>query len=250
MIYAGKRKKIFLCIIALALVVCTLLLTALPTFALAAENDNKFDDTDVLEDLTSSKINGKAFDLKNYPFDENGEIQVISFVEYCYSYKANLRGNYGLYVYIYNPQGLNLSTSNKQNKIQMAVAYDADGNPTDYQKFNLEFCSKTESGDYKNLFYKFKVVDRQINGKGFAERVNSAARRYDVSGIELTKHGSNTAKEYGVCGTFIFTGYAEGYGPDANAKSTLNCDVEYLDVLLWVGITIIIISRFIVNINR
>ena len=231
MSYAGRKNRFLLCIIALATVVCTLLTMVHPIVAYAAESETGFDSTNVLDDLQSSKVNGKPFDIADYPFNESKDIQVISFVEYCYSYKANLRDNYGLYVYIYSPKGLNLSTNEKQNKIQMAVAYDAEGNPTDYAKFSLEFCSKVESGDYKNLFYKFKLIDRKVNGTTFSDRVNSNARRYDVSGVELTKYGSSTATEYGVCGTYIFTGFAEGYGPDANAKSTLSCDVEYLETI-------------------
>ena len=202
-----------------------------PIVAYAAESEISFDSTNVLDDLQSSKVNGKAFDMKDYPFNESKDIQVISFVEYCYSYKANLRDNYGLYVYIYNPKGLNLSTNEKQNKIQMAVSYDAEGNPNDYEKFSLEFCSKVESGDYKNLFYKFKVIDHKVNGTTFSDRVNSNARRYDVSGVELTTYGASSATEYGVCGTYVFTGFAEGYGPDANAKSTLSCNIEYLETI-------------------
>ena len=188
---AGKRKKLLLCIVAFAMVICTFFTMSQPIIAYAAENEVKFDETNVLEDLQSSKVNGKPFDMKDYPYDESKDIQVISFVEYCYSYRANQRENYGLYVYIYNPKGWNLSSSDKQNKIQMAVAYDAEGNPTDYQKFSLEFCSKVESGDYKNLFYKFKVVDKPVNGTTFADRVNSNARRYDVSGVEIAKYGAN-----------------------------------------------------------
>ena len=231
MSYAGRKNRFLLCIIALATVVCTLLTMVHPIVAYAAETETGFDSTNVLDDLQSSKVNGKPFDIADYPFNESKDIQVISFVEYCYSYKANLRDNYGLYVYIYNPKGLNLSTNEKQNKIQMAVAYDAEGNPSDYEKFSLEFCSKVESGDYKNLFYKFKVIDRKVNGTTFSDRVNSNARRYDVSGVEITTYGASTATEYGVCGTYIFTGFAEGYGPDANAKSTLSCDVEYLETI-------------------
>ena len=231
MSYAGRKNRFLLCIIALATVVCTLLTMVHPIVAYAAESETGFDSTNVLDDLQSSKVNGKPFDIADYPFNESKDIQVISFVEYCYSYKANLRDNYGLYVYIYNPKGLNLATNEKQNKIQMAVAYDAEGNPTDYAKFSLEFCSKVESGDYKNLFYKFKVIDHKVNGTTFSDRVNSNARRYDVSGVEITTYGSSTATEYGVCGTYIFTGFAEGYGPDANAKSTLSCDVEYLETI-------------------
>lgn len=228
---AGKKNKLLLCIIALAMVVCAIFTVAQPIIAFAAEKGNQFDKTDVLEDLTSSSINGKPFDIRDYPFDENGDIKVISFVEYCYSYRAILMDNYALYIYVYNPKGINLSTDTKQNKIQMAAKYDADGNPIEYEKFNLEFCSKVEKGNYKNLFYKFKVVDKKVNNTTFKDRVNSNARRYDISGVELTKYGENTATEYGVSGTYIFTGYSKGYGPDADSPSTLNCEIDYLETV-------------------
>ena len=231
MTHAGKRNKLLLCIIALAMVVCTFFTMAQPIIAFAAESGASYDNTNVLDDLKSSTVNGKPFDITAYPFDEKKEVQIITFVEYCYSFRANQRDNYGLYIYVYNPKALNISTSSKSNKIQMAVEYDAEGTPTRYEKFNLEFCSKVESGDYKNLFYKFKIVDRKINGKTFADRVNSNARRYDVSGIELLTYGARNATEYGVGGTYTFTGYAEGYGPDANAKSSLSCTVKNLETL-------------------
>lgn len=195
-----------------------------------ASNDNSYDTTNVLDDLTSSSINGQPFDFKDYPYDENGKLSIVSFVEYCYSYKTNMRTNYGLYLLIYNPKALNLSTNAKQNKIQMAVSYDKNGTPTRYEKFDLLFLSKS-SGDYKDLFYKYKIVDSEIDGKRFADRVNTNERRYDISGIELVTYGDKNATEYGIGGTFVFTGYCEGYGPDANAKSTLNCVVKDLETL-------------------
>lgn len=221
-------------IVVFTLAVLTLfgiVISAMPNYAYAyaATEETNFDNTNVLSDLQSSTVNGKPFDISAYPFDENKDIQVINFVEYCYSYKKNLQGNYGLYVYVYNPKGLNLSTSSKNNKIQMAVKYDSEGNPIDYVKFNLEFCSKSDKGDYKNLFYKFKVTDKAVNGTTFYERVSSNARRYDVSGVELMTYGHTSATEYFVGGTYTFTGYAEGYGPDLKAKSTLASTVQYLE---------------------
>ena len=65
--------------------------------------------------------------MKDYPYDEDSQAQIVNFVEYCYSYKGNMQSNYGLYVYVYNPQGLNISTNSKSNKIQMAVSYDSEG---------------------------------------------------------------------------------------------------------------------------
>ena len=227
----GAVRKPLLRVVAMAMVLFALF-SASSTVAYAADDGCiGFDNTNVLDDLSSSTANGKAFDIKNYPFNENGEVQIISFIEYCYSYKANLRDHYGLYIYIYNPQGLNLSTDSKQNKIQMAVSYDAEGNPNDYEKFSLEFCSKVESGNYKNLFYKYKVIDREINGTTFDERVNSNERRYDVSGVELTTYGAQNATEYHVGTTYRFTGFAEGYGPDETAKSTLDSEIEKMETV-------------------
>ncbi len=201
------------------------------TTAYAAGNGSSFDNTKVLDDLLPATVGGKPFDIRDYPFDENGEVQVISFIEYCYSYKANQRDNYGLYVYIYNPKGLNLSTDSKRNKIQMATSYNKDGNPDAYEKFSLEFCSKVESGDYKNLFYKYKVIDRKIDGTTFDQRVNSNERRYDISGIELSVHGSGTVTEYHVGTTYRFTGYAAGYGQNGSDVSTLHCEIEKLETI-------------------
>ena len=201
------------------------------TTAYGAGNGSSFHDTNVLDDLLSSTVNGKPFDVREYPFDETGEVQVISLIEYCYSYKANQRDNYGLYIYVYNPKGLNLSTDSKRNKVQMAVSYDAEGNPDDYEKFSLEYCSKVESGDYKNLFYKYKVIDRKIDGQTFDQRVNSNERRYDISGIELAVHGSGTATEYHVGTSYCFTGYAAGYGQHGSDVSTLHCEIEKLETI-------------------
>ena len=212
------------------LLVFGVVISAAPNIVYAAESTLSYDKTNVLDDLKSSSVNGVPFDIRNYPYSKTGAPRILTFVEYCYSYRANGQDNYGLYVYVYNPQGNALNLTTKQNKIQMAVAYDSNGNATEYQKFNLEFCSRSE-GDYNNLFFKFKVVDREINGKTFIDRVNSNERRYDVSGIELVTVGAKNATEYKVGGIYKFTGYAEGFGPDKDAKSTLNCVVEDMETL-------------------
>ena len=225
------RNKILLCVVTIAIVLCTVVFPVQSTFAYAAESGVSFDNTNVLDDLKSSTVNGQAFNVNNYPFNENGQLKVIDFVEYCYSYRANQRSNYGLYLYVYNPQGLNLSTDSKRNKVQMAVKYNSDGEATDYVKFDLQFCNKSTDSNYKNLFYKFKVADKKVNDTTFADRVNSNERRYDISGIELLTYGATNATDYAVNGTYKFIGFAEGYGPDANAKSTLVCNTQFLETI-------------------
>lgn len=227
---------------------CILLFTSLFGNIFAAYADsggNNFDRLNVLDDLRSIE----NFDIAQYPFYESDrpEMHVINVVEYCYSYRANEQDNYGLYLYVYNPNGLKIETFNRNNKVQMAVRYNTSpitetSAPTDYEKFTLQFCSRSEEPDYANLFYKFKVIDhKSADGKTVLDRINSNARRYDISGIELVTYGNETATEYpitgayalngnlGCYGTFIFTGYAAGYGADRAAESTLNCKVSYLE---------------------
>ena len=215
--------------LALSLMIIIGVASAAPMTAFATTSETSYAETNVLEDLLSSSVNGKPFNIKDYPYNQDETIQIISFIEYCYSYRENMINNYGLYIYVYNPQGFNILDS-ESNKIQMAVYYDEKGNPASYEKFNLKLCNKSQ-GDYNNLFYKFKVIDKKIDGKLFCDRVNSNERRYDVSGVELLFQGANNTIEYSVCGRYIFTGYAQGYGPEASAKSSLSCTVDYSEAV-------------------
>ena len=189
-----------------------------------------FDSTDVMEDLNSSELNGDKFNVVKYPFRSGQQPSILNFVEFGYSFRANMRDNYALYLYVYNPGALRIKETAEQNKVQMAVAYDADGNPSRYEKFSLVFCSAS-TGDYKGLFYKFRIADRKIDGKSLAERVLSGERRYDVSGFELVSGNNRNATEYKVGGSYRFTGYATGLGPDKDAPDTLTCHVTELETL-------------------
>lgn len=229
-------QKIAYTLAAVFLCVLTLFNGGILTATAAETDGNNFDETNVLDDLRSSD----GFNILKYPFYDLGkkEMYVINVAEYCYSFKANMRANYGLYLYVYNPNGQNIDTASKANTVQMAVAYDSypitnESKPTAYEKFDLQFCNKAEETNYKNLFYKFKVIDHEsADGKTILERVNSGARRYDISGFELLTYGSTNAIDYTVGGSYIFTGYAAGYGSDTNStESTLACDVRELETI-------------------
>ena len=71
-----------------------------------AEETVDFEKTYVLDDLTSSE----DFNILTYPFYESIEptVKIINVVEYCYSFKESVSQNYGLYLYIYNPNALNI----------------------------------------------------------------------------------------------------------------------------------------------
>lgn len=225
-------KKTPFIIFTLCFVLCTLFCSLQGAFAFAEDTNNSlnFDDTNVLDDLNSSTVNGSPLDLTKFVYNPDGAISIITFVEYCYDYRINLCDKYALYIYIYNPKKLNLAENSVANKIQMGVEWktNSDGSVScsRYEKFYLKFCSRSDD----NLFYKFKVLDRVIDGKSLAERVEAKARRYDVSGLELCTVGEKKAVEYTVGTTVTFTGYAAGCGEQEKSdNSTLKATVKDLE---------------------
>lgn len=59
-----------------------------------------YENQNVWDDLRGATIDGEGIDLNLYNFDEHKNVQIISFVEFCYSFYADNRDDYGLYVYI------------------------------------------------------------------------------------------------------------------------------------------------------
>ena len=216
-------KRIMFLILAL-----TMLLGIIPTQSIVyaqAENTSylqAFEQTTVLDDLNSSA----SFNPNNYPANKLGDITIINFVEFGYS-ETGAQDNYGLFVYVYNPAQLEVDTNSVQNKLQMAIGYNSDGVPNNYFKFQLQFLNASED----NLFLKFKVIDTEIEGTYFFDRVNKEERRYDISGIELLESSKNLPEEYGIGGTWKFTGYAQGFASDVNAESTLKANVNELETI-------------------
>lgn len=222
------KKRVILIVTALIVsIVCLFSFDSLRPVR-AADAALEYDKTNALDDLRSSTVNGQAFKITDYPFKSGSSPRLISFVEYCYSYRANMQDNFGLYLYIYNPGGLNFNTSTLSNKVQMATSYNADGTPDDYSKFKLKFLNYSTEANYSRLFYKFKVID---DSGSILARVNSNERRYDISGIELVTQGQNNATEYKDGYTYKFTGYSSGYGSDISAASTLSCAINELKTI-------------------
>lgn len=232
----NKTEMQLLAIIALLIVAITFIFSIATMPKVFADSGfteigySNFDNTDVMTDLTTAE----NFDINQYPINKKLDTFIVqNFVEYCYSFDESNRKNYGLYLYLYNPSLINLDIASYDNKIQLAVGYNSEGKPNNYEKFNLKFCSVSD-GDYKRLFYKFKVVDHRSSHDQLtiAERVNSNARRYDVSGVELLTNGSFLAVDYPVNKSYVYSGYAVGCGIDGNnVESTLNCKPEKLTTL-------------------
>ena len=187
-----------------------------------------YEQTNVLDDLKKSTIGNESFDLTKYNFDESKETKVLSFVEYCYSFYSAKQSNFGLYIYVYNPQGLQFNKYSPLNTIQFAIGSSTD---TSYTKYNLKYLNCSTETNYEGLFYKFRIDLTSEQKEKILSTVNSTERVYRVSGIELVLSGEMNATEYGVATTYKYSGYAAGYGSNENAESTLVCSTEETDVL-------------------
>ena len=196
----------------------------------SAEETSKsvYEQTNVLDDLKKATINGNPFDLTTYNFNEKKPTQVISFVEYCYSFYSEKQDNFGLYVYVYNPKGLKFNLYSPLNKIQIAWDTATDAH---YTKYNLKYLNCSTETNYEGLFYKFRVDLTEAQEKNVLSTINSSERVYRVSGIELLTSGALNATEYNIATTYKYSGYAAGYGSNENAGSTLTCSTEETDVL-------------------
>lgn len=187
------------------------------------QSENNFDNTAIEDDLAD-------LDLQ-YVIDNYTDVSVIELVEYCYSDNVFRQGNYGLYIYVYNPDRITFSVQPGANVVNMAVGYNDDGEPNAYENMPLTYLGKT-TGENDGLFYKFKVTDAAELLPVVKEYSKTyGKRRYDIAGIQLRTMGEALAEDYTVGGTWHYAGFAKGYGEDENAESTLDCDVTELTTL-------------------
>ncbi|MDE7087119.1 MAG: hypothetical protein K2O67_02890, partial [Clostridia bacterium] len=181
-----------------------------------------FERTDVLKDLQGATIGGKQFDIADYPHNANGKPQVLTFIEFCYSYYAEKQSDYGLYVYVYNPQDVAFDIDTDCNKIQLNY-----GNRTSYTKFPLEFVKYSSTAGYEGRIYKFRLKLTPTQRDDILKAVEQNYRVYKISGIELCV--KNTVTEYACGQTYTYSGYALGYGSELAETDTLSCMVDGFD---------------------
>jgi len=181
-----------------------------------------FEQTNVLSDLNGSTIAGKEFDISDYPHDSSGKFQIISFVEFCYSYYADKQSDYGLYVYVYNPQDIAIDMASQRNKIELSY-----GGTANYSKYELEFLNYSTEAGYEGRFYKFKVKLTDSQRTEILKGVDESKRVYKISGIELSVKG--TVTDYECATTYTYSGYALGYGSELATSDTLTCQMDGLE---------------------
>lgn len=208
-----KIKNQFVIMFTVILLVLSMCLSSLnlpQTKKVFASESLTMDSSNVVEDLKGAVINGAEFDIKNYSFNVAKNTEVFLFAEYCYSFYPNLQGNYSLYVYVHNPQGLDFDVNSGRNALEMSI-----GDKTDYVKYPLEFLNKSVEENKIGLFYKFKVELTEEQKTEILERFDDTERYYHIAGIELLEKGKENPKDWAVNEEYKYSGYSAGYGPSS-----------------------------------
>lgn len=193
--------------------------------AASASPQATYEASNVWEDLQGATYDGESIDLNVYNFDEQKNVQIISFIEFCYSPFKAKQNNFGLYVYVYNPRGLDWTSKQAMNKIQLSF------DSVQWNKYPLQYLNKSNAAGYEGLFYKFKIVLSSEERTAVLSAVNSSARVYEVSGIELCDSNALNATDYKIANKYTYTGYAKGYGADGTDTDTLSCTADGLATL-------------------
>lgn len=225
---SSLSKKLCIAIVVFAMVFCSIFPLFFGNSSLTAEavEEFPFDNTTVVEDLTAA-----GEDIGRYIYNPNRSLEVINFVEFGYSEYQNQIDSFGLYVYVYNPERLDLNLTSGKNKVQLAIGWDNVGEPNRYEKFILELCNVSDTNPVFHTLIKYRVVDHVsvYDSLKIVERVSPTSRRYDVSGIELLLNGQTNATEYGIGQTFTFSGFGEGLGSSGSAA--LSCVSTQLETI-------------------
>ena len=216
-------RTIAIYIFAAVLAVFCLFTTAANSFlyaraaAYAAELTGLLDKTSIESDL-------KELDLSGISASDG--FQLIYFAEV--GYRETNSEDYGIYFYIYNPEETAFNIEANNNTVNMAVSFNAEGEPDGYTNLSLTFIDRTDDHRY----YKFRLTDSQRMyeyAKSYSEQRGS--RRYDVAGIQLLASGESLPHDYATPATYTCTGYAKGCGDDAFADSTLECTMTERKVI-------------------
>lgn len=217
-------KRLIYIIIAAFLCVVTVICGQVNLSAFADTVDGiraTYENTNVWDNLQGSTIGGNAFNIDDYPHNENGKPQMISFVEFCYSCYSDKQDDFGLYIYVYNPQDIAFDTNTERNKIQFRC-----GNLPS-AKYTLDFLNYSKAAGYEGRFYKFRIRLSLNERNSILKALNENSRVYEITEIELVVKGNVTAYSCGA--KYIYSGYVKGYGSELAENDTLSCTVDGFD---------------------
>lgn len=225
------EKKTLYRIIALAFAVILLLLHNAGLSFAFAETVEDFESRDVLTDLYEANVvNADKTGFTKQFADDNknslkSDVTIVYLVEYCYG----IDDAYTLYTYVYKNKetvdDFSIVVDSAFNTVSMAVSFDHNGNPCDYETFNLTYLNQNNI-DTGTLF-KFKVSRTSRAGTDIKNCVTPITRTYAISGIQLKT--SVKTQDFNVEKRWSFSGQALGITDKDNNE--LKCNVDYIPTI-------------------
>lgn len=167
----------------------------------------KFEETNVLDDLTGSTIDGQKFNAAEYKITLGKDTALLHLAEFCYAKDTALQGDWGLYLYVYNPKKYQFVNNPQLNRAQLSF-----GSAENYHKYPLQFLNASVEEGYEGLFYKYKVIMTDAQRKEALSALDPDERIYRMGEIELQRAGEYNAQAVSVAKTFYYTGFVQGYG--------------------------------------
>lgn len=185
------------------------LLSAFSVKASAAETAESYDKTSIGDDLS-------GIDRSNYRYNALGEPEIISVMEYCFSYHEEYESFYNLYFYVYNPTCQPIDVLPDNNSVNIYAGADE----------NSRASAKLVRLDYTSdfMFYKFKLLEpASILERAKAEMTENGTRTYDVTEIQLRYENDLSAVSHDETTKYVFTGYAAYCDENKSEIGTLEC---------------------------
>ena len=195
-----------------------------PVFAEEGTKVIKIETSNVLDDLEGSTIDGKTFELKNFPEDSSLETTILNFAEVGFSKYKDNQQDYSLYVYVYNPALKNYKLESSLNTIQFKI------NDSAYGKYKLKYVNDSSEKLGSPLYIKFKVDLSDTQKTALFSQVTTNSRKYYVSGIELLEVGAHNAHDCVVGRYFLYSGYGDGYGAEDDALTCVSDKMETISL--------------------
>lgn len=233
----GRAGKILLGIFAVLFSLFLVLLSGVQgtTLTMAAVEYTDFEKSPIEEDFRM--LSAELFNPEDYPKDANSKHRLldnVGFMEYAYTTNAVLTQYYGIYFYVYNPTEKEVSARDGANVVNMATAYNSEGEPASYENVAIRLLGQTAN----RRFLKFGIV----NKRGLYDRVRAYAgahngeRRYDIAGIQLWFRGEQNATDANTerdetSYTYLCTGFCAGCAPDGSEESTLKVERKKLETV-------------------
>lgn len=222
-------KKRFLKRFGSLLLVCFMVVLNFVGFVVPASADSGSVYADLNETAVTDDLEALGFDLTEYPIDRTIEagqtdrfLVLMQVLEFGYDYHQRDFSDYGLFLYLYNPSGTDL-TGTSRNQVELALKT-ASGAMGEYTKHVLLFISASSD----NRFYKYRVTGMTAT---LLRSLNRDTRTYCISGIELQFTGETNPTDFKIGGTFRFSGHQQGYGFNKSMADSLYCSYQKLETI-------------------